>query len=169
MSYMSEIDLARQQGEKTIRMRIHDGRRMSICTSCMEMAPRNADQIQHRFDCQNTQKLTKSECDALRIQMRNAIAARFSKKPVRSPSLFAMAIFIRQFFGLNVNVFKSSCDTDRKAGRLRIPGKGRNGNRIQIFDKAGVILLDHNSAETYRHNTEVAEWIFNNEQKFRGK
>lgn len=50
------------------------------------------------------------------------------------------------------------CNTDRKAGRLRIPGKGRYGNRL-IARKAGAVVLDHNSAETYRRNEEVEQWL----------
>lgn len=55
-------------------------------------------------------------------------------------------------------IVEGYCDTDRKAGRLRIPGKGRYGNRL-IVRKAGAVVLDHNSAETYRRNEEVEQWL----------
>ncbi len=55
-------------------------------------------------------------------------------------------------------IVEGYCNTDRKAGRLRIPGKGRYGNRL-IVRKAGAVVLDHNSAETYRRNEEVEQWL----------
>ena len=51
------------------------------------------------------------------------------------------------------------CNTDRKVGRLRAPGKGRRGNRLIVQDDAGKVVLDHNSAETYRYNGEVEYWL----------
>jgi hypothetical protein len=50
------------------------------------------------------------------------------------------------------------CNTDRKIGRLRWPGKGREGNRL-IVERYGTKVLDHNSAETYRFNSEVEFWL----------
>lgn len=61
---------------------------------------------------------------------------------------------------LDARVAGSSYSTDRKIGRLRWPGKGRTGNRIIVTRKrGGAVLLDHNSAETYRSNAEVEEWL----------
>lgn len=60
---------------------------------------------------------------------------------------------------LQVKVERGYCNTDRKIGRLRWPGKGRWGSRIIVRDKAGRVLLDHNNAETYRHTGEVRRWI----------
>ncbi len=51
------------------------------------------------------------------------------------------------------------CDTDRKIGRLRIEGKGRWGAHIHIINLDGEEVFEHNSAETYRHNYEVVDWI----------
>jgi hypothetical protein len=58
------------------------------------------------------------------------------------------------------SIQKSSFSTDRKISgtRLRWPGKGREGNRL-IITKGTVIVLDHNSAETYRQNWEVERWL----------
>ena len=50
-------------------------------------------------------------------------------------------------------------NTDRKIGRLRHAGKGRRGNRLIVKDLTGRVVLDHNSAETYRSNSEVEAWI----------
>lgn len=51
-----------------------------------------------------------------------------------------------------------SYNTDRKIGRLRHPGKGREGNRL-VVRLQGVEVFVHNAAETYRHNDEVEEWL----------
>lgn len=60
--------------------------------------------------------------------------------------------------GYTAEIREGFCNTDRKCGRLRIPGKGRYGNRL-IVRKQGDIVLDHNSAETYRTNEEVEDWL----------
>jgi hypothetical protein len=44
-------------------------------------------------------------------------------------------------------------------GRLRWPGKGREGNRIIVCNADSKKVLDHNSAETYRQNSEVETWL----------
>ena len=59
-------------------------------------------------------------------------------------------------------ITRGYCSTDRKipGTRLRHPGKGREGNRLIIYDReTNKVVLDHNSAETYRTNEEVEEWI----------
>jgi hypothetical protein len=62
--------------------------------------------------------------------------------------------------GITAKIVQGYCDTDRKIGRLRVPGKGRYGNRIIIHDDAtGRVLFDHNAAETYRCNAEVEYWL----------
>lgn len=60
----------------------------------------------------------------------------------------------------SAEIIDGYCNTDRKSGRLRSPGKGRYGNRI-IVRKDGVVVFDHNSAETYRRNSEVEQWLEN--------
>lgn len=59
---------------------------------------------------------------------------------------------------LTAVVEKGYANTDRKIGRLRWPGKGRTGNRLVVRRNA-VVVLDHNSAETYRTNSEVEYWL----------
>jgi hypothetical protein len=61
--------------------------------------------------------------------------------------------------GLRAKVVPGYCNTDRKAGRLRVPGKGRHGNRLIVTDVTGKTILDHNGAETYRSNDEVERWL----------
>jgi hypothetical protein len=57
-------------------------------------------------------------------------------------------------------IIEGYCDTDRKIGRLRLPGKGRTGNRLVVRRKADKkCVLDHNAAETYRSNDEVEYWV----------
>lgn len=63
--------------------------------------------------------------------------------------------------GFQVEVCKGHCNTDRKIhyGRIRIPGRGRDGTRLIVRNKRGDVVFDHNSAETYRCNQEVEDWI----------
>jgi hypothetical protein len=64
--------------------------------------------------------------------------------------------------GYVATIEKGYCNTDRKqhyAGHhWRVPGKGRTGNRL-IVSLGPVVVFDHNSAETYRRNDEVLEWV----------
>lgn len=59
---------------------------------------------------------------------------------------------------LDVRVERGYCDTDRKAGRLRVPGKGRHGSRLMVMLE-GAMLLDHNNAQTYRRTSDVRDWM----------
>ena len=77
-----------------------------------------------------------------------------------TPRLKTIAKMINENMpGYAAEIVKGYCNTDRKmAGtRLRWPGKGRTGNRI-IVKKDGVVIFDHNGAETYRCNQEVMGW-----------
>ena len=83
-----------------------------------------------------------------------------------APRLKKLAEVIRaEWPDLDVRVERGFCNTDRKVGRHRHPGKGRHGTRLIVRDLSmqppygGEVLLDHNSAETYRRNSEVVEWI----------
>lgn len=79
----------------------------------------------------------------------------------RARRLSAIAAWINSNLAANgfvARIEEGYCNTDRKAGRLRIPGKGRTGNRL-VVERNGAVVLDHNSAETYRHNGEVEEWL----------
>lgn len=61
--------------------------------------------------------------------------------------------------GLTARVERGYCNTDRKIGRLRWPGKGRRGNRLIVTDDKGEVVLDHNATETYRRNEDVEWWL----------
>ena len=39
------------------------------------------------------------------------------------------------------------------------PGKGRKGFILTVTTQAGKRIYEHNSAETYRNNQEIEEWI----------
>lgn len=61
---------------------------------------------------------------------------------------------------LKAEIVEGYCNTDRKVGRLRWPGKGRYGNRLIVkHRKTDEVVLDHNSVETYRNNKEVEDWF----------
>ena len=59
---------------------------------------------------------------------------------------------------LHARIEPGYCNTDRKMGRVRWPGKGRTGNRL-IVTRYRTVVLDHNAAETYRTNAEVERWL----------
>ncbi len=60
--------------------------------------------------------------------------------------------------------------TDRKIGRLRWPGKGRQGLLLEIWlaDPPSTLpyterrLYRHESSETYRRHSEAREWVEKN-------
>ena len=60
--------------------------------------------------------------------------------------------------GYEAKIEGGYCNTDRKIGRLRCPGKGRTGNQL-VVTRYGTKVLDHNSAETYRTNQEAESWL----------
>lgn len=54
------------------------------------------------------------------------------------------------------------CNTDRTPRGFRYIthlGKGRYGNRIKVTNPNNEVVLEHNSAETYRMNYEVEQWL----------
>lgn len=64
--------------------------------------------------------------------------------------------------GITATVEKSWSNTDRKiaGSRLIHPGKGRHGNRIIVKrTRTGEVLIDHDSSETYRSNSEVVDKV----------
>jgi hypothetical protein len=76
--------------------------------------------------------------------------------PIKAPRLGTIAKWINANTTLVATIERGFCDTDRKfkGSRLRWPGKGRWGNRL-IVRRGGIVVLDHNSAETYRYNAEA--------------
>lgn len=78
-----------------------------------------------------------------------------------APKLKTLAAIINADGKFTATIVEGHCNTDRKipGTRMRHPGKGRVGNRLIVKDKKGNVVLDHNAAETYRHNGEVVEWM----------
>lgn len=60
--------------------------------------------------------------------------------------------------GYRAKTEQGYADTDRKIGRLRVPGKGRYGTRLKVW-RGTELVLDHNNAETYRRTSEVEAWL----------
>jgi len=91
-----------------------------------------------------------------------AIQTRFECKKAPCPRLSALAE-LATAAGYAAEVDHSFCSTDThyKGSRLRRPGLGREGNKLVLFDDSKRQLFSHNSAETYRKNVEVAEWLQN--------
>jgi hypothetical protein len=83
----------------------------------------------------------------------------------RAPSLKVLAAFINEWLPhLQATVSSTTVSTDykHKGSRIRWPGAGRKGNKIEVRETAkpsGYPYYEHNGAETYRHNGEVVAWI----------
>jgi hypothetical protein len=60
--------------------------------------------------------------------------------------------------GYVARIERGYCNTDRKIGRLRSPGKGREGNKL-VVTRYGTRVLEHDSSQTYRMNSEVESWL----------
>jgi len=73
--------------------------------------------------------------------------------------LKTLADEINRVPGYRAVLERGYCNTDRKVGRLRSPGKGRWGTRLIVYGPGGEVVLDHNSAEAYRRNSEVEDWL----------
>lgn len=67
--------------------------------------------------------------------------------------------------GLVAEVRSTTANTDRQitGTRLRRPGKGRKGVLLQVWrtwqNHPRTLMFSHNSAETYRNNYEVEQWL----------
>ncbi len=86
---------------------------------------------------------------------------------MRARRLSTLAKVIQKLWpDLRVELGAGYCNTDRKprGARYRMPGKGRTGARLQVFSGSARIL-DHNAAETYRDNMEVAHWVEDRAQR----
>ena len=87
---------------------------------------------------------------------------------MRTPRLKELAAAIEEKFpDLIATIERGYCNTDRNPAGVswRIAGKGRWGNRLIVRERAtGTVVLDHNSAETYRYNEQVVDWIRDRER-----
>lgn len=61
---------------------------------------------------------------------------------------------------------RESTDRHIRGTRMRHPGKGREGNKLEVYDReTGELVFEHNAAQTYRCNQEVMDWIDKQIQK----
>ena len=83
-------------------------------------------------------------------------------KSVRCPRLKTLAKYINEFIdGYVARVrggFHESC---RVYGRVAVTGTSRSTTILEVRNSDGVLVLRHNSAETYRTNYDVVKWILN--------
>ena len=98
------------------------------------------------------------------IDIREQIVNSSKSFECKSPRLHKIAKFINTVNTLHqryeAKIVEGYCNTDRKIGRLRWPGKGRYGNRLIVTIKSDKsVVIDHNSAETYRQNCEVCDKV----------
>lgn len=81
----------------------------------------------------------------------------------RAPRLSTIAAWINANTELVATITKSwtSTDTKIRGARLRRPGKGRRGWRLDVHEshEARSSLLTHDSSHGYRRNAEVVEWL----------
>jgi hypothetical protein len=74
---------------------------------------------------------------------------------------------LAQFINDNLPEFEARMEFwygsfDRKSGRLRIPGKSREGNVLKVYMRgsgSSIPIYDHNPMEAYKENRDVASWI----------
>jgi len=92
---------------------------------------------------------------------REDIDEHFIQKNLEGKRLKTLAKFINDHFSFKAVIVEGYCNTDRHISgtRLRHPGKGRTGNKLVVKDLEGKEIFRHNSAETYRCNQEVIDWI----------
>lgn len=73
-----------------------------------------------------------------------------------------------EFPDLMTSLDHFTCSTDRhiRGSRIRVPGKGRKGTRLQVFSRKDYHsgrfwdpLYEHRAGETYRRNSDVEDWI----------
>jgi len=105
----------------------------------------------------------KIEYKKIEQKMKKAMQNRWSRphERVRCPSLKKMAEYINNTMkGYTARVDTTSCYKGRQLpSGVFYSQQTYHGNRV-IVKKGNKIVLDHDATGTYRHNTEVAEWIF---------
>ena len=85
---------------------------------------------------------------------------------IRCPSLKQMALYANERVdGLTAVISRDSDTRVRKAGRLIFSSNTVEGNVITFFNRKGEKIKNHNTAETYRRNTEIATFILEAEER----
>jgi len=84
-----------------------------------------------------------------------------SNKTVRCPRLKTLANIINEFIdGYTATVRSSYHTSSTRIGRYCIDGATRSATMLTIQGDSGYIKR-HNSAEAYRSNYDIVEWILN--------
>lgn len=79
---------------------------------------------------------------------------------VRAPRASQMVALVNESEDYYATIRPCTTNTDRKVGRLCIPGVGREGHRVEVYRKSDrERLIRHDTSETYRTNRELAEQI----------
>lgn len=83
-------------------------------------------------------------------------------KSVRCPRLKTLAKYINEYVGgYTAKVRSSEHTSSTRTGRYCIEGATRSATMLTIQGANGYIKR-HNSAEAYRSNYEIVDWILNN-------
>ena len=95
---------------------------------------------------------------------KNTCGKRFNK--VRCPSLKVMADYINGTLdGYNAEIEKTESSKGRQlSSGVYYSRSDYYGNKL-IVKKDNLIVLEHDSTQTYRYNIEVVNWIFSQEEK----
>ena len=84
-----------------------------------------------------------------------------SNKTVRCPRLKTLANIINEFIdGYTANIRSSYYTSSTRTGRYCIDGATRSASMLTIQGANGYIKK-HNSAEAYRSNYDIVDWILN--------
>lgn len=114
--------------------------------------------------------LNKMNKNEIKDKMVKALETQFSRKyeRVRCPSLKVMAEYINEVFPqykASVRVTTSSKERSGKGCRYVYSRRYYDGNMLEVMDKKTFKnVYQHDSTETYRCNTDVANWIIREEK-----
>jgi hypothetical protein len=85
-----------------------------------------------------------------------------SNRTYNSPRLKTLAKYINEFVdGYTAHVRGGYHESCRVYGRVVITGNCRSTTILEVRNSDGVLAVRHNSAETYRTNYDVVNWILN--------
>lgn len=142
-------------------------------TAFMKLS-RNRDEVDCKR-CQRTKAFKDASPNATLRKQIQASSSWGSKQ--RAPRLAKLTAYINEEHPeLLARIVEGHCNTDYhyKDSMLRRPGKGRTGNKLEVYRRsewearAGNFvrpIFEHNAAETYRHNYEVCYWIVKYEEE----
>ena len=118
--------------------------------------------------------------EQVKEKMQKSIDTRFERysfKRTKCPTLKTMSKYINEKFPYyKAEIVKGfDCKEIKPQGSRKVTRRtSYYGNKLVVYDtrikaknifNPENIIFQHNSVETYRHNTEVAEWILKMEKK----